>query len=434
MSRLYLVRKNLELYLGPMDIMEFKEGYKKLKFGPDAEICSSLKKWVKLSDHQRLASRYPQIASIVSRAAIWEQSMAPVQIRDDHAIRSHFPRKQSSFFFYGISFLIIALVIIGVWGYKEGIFSFSHKKINIQVVTQLLSQKKEVEFLKYMESHIAVIVPDASKHKTSYTEWIPYIRYYAYKKGGSVVGMKPQLLKGAVPSTLAPLDCSMEGLRSKLGEELQTDWKAILHGSETPSTIFQKMFFWDPYWIKIRVDPSWIQPINYYQACLIELSQVIKQDQFIIPTDVKPILEARVDHLLSTISPKQQGFRFESIKPKVVPTNILGALSCIEEDGDSEVCIPKDSLAVPATKYLAVRKQRMDIFSMLSSIVIKEAILSEELSELYTLRANIKPIDQITQFNYSSEYQLITYMQHTSGSIKKKKKMMEQSSPEINLK
>ena len=433
MSRLYLVRKNLELYLGPMDIVEFKEGYKKLKFGTDAEICSSLKKWVKLSDHHRLQARYPQIASIVSKASIWEQSMAPVQIRDDHAIRSRSSGKQSSFFFYATSFLIIALVIIGVWGYKSGAF-VSHKKITTQTAVQLLSQKREVEFLKYMESHIAVIVPEASKHKTSYTEWIPYIRYYAYKNGGSVVGMKPQLLKGAVSTNLAPADCSVEALRSKLGEELQTDWKALLHGSATPTTILQKMLFWDPYWIKIRVDPSWIQPINYYQACLIELSQVIKQDQFILPMDVKPILESRVEHELSILSAKQPGFRFESIKPKTVPTNILGALSCIEDDGDAEVCIPKDVLAAPATKYLTVRKQRMDVFKILSSIVIKESILSDELSELYTLRTNLKPIDQITQFNYSSEYQIITYMQHTSGSVKDTKKMMEQSSPEIELK
>lgn len=434
MSKLYLVRKNLELYLGPMDIVEFKDGYKKLKFGPDAEVCTSLKKWVKLSDHHRLAARYPQIASIVNRAAIWQQSMIPVQIKDDHAIKTSTPRRTSSFYSTSIILSILILIVVFAFMYNRGIGPFNHKRITTQTASMLLESKRESDFLKYMDNHIALIVPDVVKQRSSYDEWIPYLRYYAYKNNGSIVGIKPKLLKGTLSASNVLPDCSVETLKSKLIEEQKTDWSSILQGTEVPSTNFERMFFWDPYWIKLRVDSSWIQPINYYHACTQMLYQVIKQDQFILTSDVKSILESRLAHSLNILSSKS-GFRYDILETGIKPKdNILEALSCIEDGGRVETCINKDKLSSASQGYLGVRSNRMEVFYYLSSIIIKESILSEDLAELYKLKSKLKVQDQITLFNYSNEYQLISYMQSTSGSIKDSKKLMEQNYPDIYIK
>src|SRR4051812_38773305 len=66
MSKFYLIRRNLEAFIGPMTLAEMKEAYKRMQFGLQDEVSGHCGPWVSFDNIERVRKHYPEVARIVS--------------------------------------------------------------------------------------------------------------------------------------------------------------------------------------------------------------------------------------------------------------------------------------------------------------------------------------------------------------------------------
>ena len=65
MAKLYLIRRNLEGFSGPMSLMELKDAFKRMQFGLSDEVSGHCGPWVTMDNLEKVKKTYPEVARIV---------------------------------------------------------------------------------------------------------------------------------------------------------------------------------------------------------------------------------------------------------------------------------------------------------------------------------------------------------------------------------
>lgn len=278
MKKLYLVRKKLFEFIGPIDGQELNDAYHKMKFGIDDEVCGNCGEWVSLSDRGKLKSLYPEIAKIVNSDLenTWGVSA-------EETIVAKTKTSTPSRFFLRLLF-VIGLMALGGFTY---LYFTSPQVIRPWLVMLKLANESYIDRLKllyndnqnpeafsyFFRQNQAEIINQYRQNKSR--ELIPYIRAYAFKySNGKVEGVRAKELL-ASQGTRNYSDCSLKAWGRRWKANSQT-LQTILNSEVPPSFSKLQVLSWDPNWIKRRPEAGWIYPSSGYHACILTAKSALE--------------------------------------------------------------------------------------------------------------------------------------------------------------
>ena len=81
-EKLYLIRVNLESFIGPYTLSEVRSAYKRMLFGLQDEIAASNMPWVSFDDLLQVKEHYPELMKFVKQEMLsgWAVTDQSVQI------------------------------------------------------------------------------------------------------------------------------------------------------------------------------------------------------------------------------------------------------------------------------------------------------------------------------------------------------------------
>src|SRR4051812_11628672 len=132
MAKLYLIRRNLENFSGPMTLGEMKEAYKRMAFGLQDEVSGHCGPWVSLEDLVRVKKHYPEVARIVNEEMLAGWGLS------DHSARKIVQEETQKVSVKGtrglglaLTFLVIALVAFVAAVYMASANRFSGRSRDV---------------------------------------------------------------------------------------------------------------------------------------------------------------------------------------------------------------------------------------------------------------------------------------------------------------
>ena len=66
-EKLYLIRVDMERFIGPLTLKEVRDSYRRMEFGLQDEIASSNKPWVAFDDLERINRIYPELGNLIKK-------------------------------------------------------------------------------------------------------------------------------------------------------------------------------------------------------------------------------------------------------------------------------------------------------------------------------------------------------------------------------
>lgn len=473
--KLYLIRKNLQTYIGPLTLDEFVYRYNRMQITQQDEIAESLKKWVCLENFKELAEYYPEIFKIITRGLPYPQNhnnQILLQHKEKKVINKHKSNYTTNWIPYML--LILNIVIIGIAIVYFDAINLIKKQLNFQkqnnlpainIATEYINTNNIAALETYLDNYKNTLFPQINNSRQIYNEWIPIIRYLAFSKNGTVDGINPRLLKG-LGTKDAPTYCTVTNWKERILTHTQM-LENIFSYQEIPTEDWTVVFLWDPYWIRRRNNiKGWIKPINYYTACIHmahkAVSQIlstnsninrtnantkdikIKEENFItkektnIANDKQNILKLlllRLDYLLKIIN-NEEIIKFPKINYE---NNLLFILNCLENPNttsidDIDKCISKktyQSISIEEIKkFIYQRKIQNKIRLLLKS---KDTLNDKNLQLLSKLSKDLITPEPITKMDYNPEHKYILSLILYNGSIKEAQKRAKYEFSEMDF-
>ena len=274
MAKLYLVRRNLETFAGPMTLVEMQEAYKHMQFGLQDEVAGHCGPWVTFENLERIKKQYPEVARIVH-----EEMMAGWNVNSDSEgkLINEDTKRLAIKSVRGVS-LAVFFLVVAVVAFIAALYMASAGKTAVKAKEQqesalrprdldgMLERRDSAGFDRYIELHRGELVAQVSQRQTLDEGWLPYLRHFAFAHEGQIVGLNPKYLRGSAAAA-TPVDCSLQIWRRRWRSS-SNDWNDLLLGHELVRAHWARLMAWDPYWIKRREHTGWIGTQNYYAACL----------------------------------------------------------------------------------------------------------------------------------------------------------------------
>ncbi|HYX33105.1 MAG TPA: hypothetical protein VE954_08305 [Oligoflexus sp.] len=276
MDKLYLIRVDMERFLGPYSLKQVKEAYSRMEFGLQDEVAGSLRQWVAFDDFESIRKHYPELVQLVQREMLsgWGVSTHSAMGTSPLPAKVKAPSKPRSgssvpVLFILVLVLFVVLGVVGISLYKDG--EFGHL-VGMIKDRQLYNAKVQygdqynAKFEAFMDRNREMINAALKKKKTS-TLWLPYVRAVAFEKDGRWDGLSAKKLRGQADGFL-PQDCSM-GAWEQRWTQSRDQWARFLDGREFPKEEWAYLLALDPHWIRTRTPaPGWLNPGSYAEACL----------------------------------------------------------------------------------------------------------------------------------------------------------------------
>ena len=272
MAKLYLIRRNLEAFTGPLTLQELKDAYKRMQFGVADEVSGHCGPWVSLDNVEKIKKQYPEIARIVH-----EEMVSAWGLASEHGTRlaNEETRRLKVKSTHGIGlamvFLLIAIAALLAAIYMANAAKMSSKAREIpdhpakpEEVQSLLERGNIEGFHRYMQLHVPEIVDSLQQDRVSPEVWLPYLRSYAFTHDGQIPGLELKLLRG---SATAPVDCSMRMWAHRWRASYR-NWNQLISGEHLPHAHWARILAWDPNWIRRRDNKGWLSHESYYGGCL----------------------------------------------------------------------------------------------------------------------------------------------------------------------
>ena len=97
-ERLYLIRIDMERFLGPLSQKEMREAYRRMEFGLQDEIAASNKLWVSFDDLELVKRHYPELVGFVKKEMLsgWGSSVLPTSFTQDEVTKFKKKRRHGS--------------------------------------------------------------------------------------------------------------------------------------------------------------------------------------------------------------------------------------------------------------------------------------------------------------------------------------------------
>ena len=271
MAKLYLIRRNLETFAGPMTSAELKDAYKRMLFGLQDEVSGHCGPWVTFDDLPNVRRHYPEVAKIVHEDLVsgWGVSEHGSQIIREETKRIDLKSQKSlrlALVFLAVAFsaFLVALYFASsgrlASRVKEGI-----PEPTPEEAQGFLDRGDGSGFDGFMQESMDYITDKVVHAKKNEAQWLPYLRLYALHEEGVIPGLAPKVLRGE-GATSAPLDCSLRTWRRRWRASIR-NWNEVLVQHKLVRAHWSRLLAWDPAWIARREAKGWTKGTNYYLMC-----------------------------------------------------------------------------------------------------------------------------------------------------------------------
>lgn len=429
-TRSYLVRREGREFIGPMSAEDFKQRLERLEFGMQDEVSGHCGPWIVLDHRDDLAHYYPDLAQIFGEnlPLSWRESTGHARVltkkdqkkerrnefeeqkksRTDFYRYMQLRKKQSQF----RARLALLTVLVSV---AAGVFIIMGRddSPSLPEVSSLASKPDPADFLNTMGMKV---IPQAAKIIKSpklQSDWIPYVRMYAYFTTGVVEGVSQKALRGDAPAA-APPDCSVDYWKRKWRENAATI-VSFLQTSTLQKNPWTRLLAIDPEWLRRRPQKNWLRPKSYLEGCLMTAHTAMRS----MSLDIAPgqdgvvAISAEISGLVMTRLKYQLEY---AVQGKAVPamalTGILSQLVCYETQTslkDLETCrgsseqpfkpLLDERYALAVVRLLAKQTQVTLDRALLGAV---QTILPRFVSEDFMSRFDMTPESKI--LNYVNSY------------------------------
>jgi len=282
MAKLYLIRRNLESFAGPMTLNDMRDAYKRMAFGLQDEVSGHCGPWVTFDDLPAIKKYYPEVARIVNDEMLagWGISGAAVRIVNEDTKR--IDMRQQKGLGLAITFLVIAVVAFVAAVYMansaklSGKFKDTKEDVTLEKLQGFIDRNDSNGFNAIVSTNLDQILDKFRKGKKLDNRWLPYLRAYAFANDGSIPTLNSKILRGETLAA-APVDCSLKAWRLNWRSSVKI-WNEVIVERKMLRTHWSRLLAWDPYWIKRRVDrKGWLGLNSYYVACLIMAERAVTE-------------------------------------------------------------------------------------------------------------------------------------------------------------
>lgn len=384
MERLYLVRVDMQRFLGPFTLKQLKDAHARMEFGLQDEISGSLRQWVSFDDLDNIRRHYPELAQLVQTEMLsgWGMSAQP-----QLPTPSRMKKKRSSSFKIVLG-LVLGLLLVLAWLLvkEEGGAGLLNpfRDRTLPTAQSLFSEGNRVRFEAHMDRNRETI-NRAMKKKKGLAQWLPYVRSVAFGRDGQWEGLSPKRLRGKAEEGL-PQDCSMAAWEQSW-KNSQPQWSAYLEGRELPREDWAMIMTLDPHWIKSRSPASaWLEPGSYAEACLQMSLKALQRFSTAATAWEGKVFSSRLRWQLGVISGQRSNEDFEM-------SGTLWALSCIEDsrdEGGLKGCEDSFSAKQAWKNFLEVASLKRRLFLQIegqSTLSAEQLSAFQELLKDYALKA-----------------------------------------------
>ncbi|SMF22017.1 hypothetical protein [Pseudobacteriovorax antillogorgiicola] len=432
-DKLYLIRVDMERFIGPVTLKEVRDSYRRMEFGLQDEIASSNKPWVAFDDLERVNRIYPELANLIKKEMLsgWGSTEPEPRTIPGAESLDSIHRRSLSLLIKSILFLVVAaLIFLGVYVVREKKVHQLKMLFQDPTFAQALfyyGESYNPTFEAFMDRH-RVDINRALKKRRSYLLWIPYVRAVSFAKNGSWEGLSAKKLRGK-DAHFSPLDCSLDAWKDRW-QKSRNQWTDFLEGKSLPQQDWAKVLLWDPRWIGQRVrHPYWIEPRNYYEACLKMAVKSLETS-----TDAESDLETKV--VLSRLKWNLNHIDELSMlgeEEEYQMSGSLWVLSCIESSADSEAvaqCSESMSFGRDWKRLIGERQRLREARLMLAN---NSSLQGQKLEDFKSSIQNVPQRGFTTKFDYREEIKFFQLIIQNEGKLEQAEVKMRERSPSLRF-
>ncbi|NRA64087.1 MAG: hypothetical protein HRU19_06355 [Pseudobacteriovorax sp.] len=422
-DKLYLIRVDMERFIGPATLREVRDAYRRMEFGLQDEIASSNKPWVAFDDLERINRIYPELANLIKKEMLsgWGSTEPESKVGSQSESPESKVRKSKGLFLK-LGFVIMGVLLAGVLellfkDYKWQDISHMVQDTAYARAIFYFGDKYNAKFESHMDRNQKSISKSLKKRgKAAY--WLPYVRAVAFSRDGTWKGVSQKKLRGKDAAN-APQDCSLAAWKNRWSNS-QDKWKPFLDGKILPSEDWARLLVWDENWVKQRtINDQWKWPLNYYAACMRMARKALRKTVKLEDSIEAKIFDSRLKWAISFVNDEEYGNEFEMFGG-------LWSLSCIESTVDSEEinkCLENKGFS-KSWKDLLDRRVKLRRARI---ILANYSKLSE--SNLKNLKSSIEKIvlkDPFIKFDYREELKFFQLLIQRGGDQESLEKMFRE--------
>lgn len=447
MAKLYLIRRNLESFTGPLSLGEMKDAYKRMQFGLQDEVSGHCGPWVSLDDLTQMKKHYPEVARIVNddMLAGWGVSDHGTRLGGEDTKRIEV--KATRGIGLALTFLAIALAAFAAAVYMangsrmSGKVKESDDALTPEAAVALIAAGDEAGFDALIEEDLADLVDRVSRAKRPEPEWLPVLRHYAFTHEGQLNGLSPKVLRGE-GSPSAPIDCSLKTWRKRWRTGLKT-WNDFLGQKRLIRQHWSHLLAWDPHWIRRRATVGWLPGESYYGGCLAMADKALTEmfsDASLVSSaaDWEKMginrIKQRLTWLIETARTGQ------AAQPTFqAQGNVLATWTCFEASRDvKELAKCRDLMPAaggsPEQEVWSSYSEERFGWSLLRHVMaIKGPIPSDVLAALTQQSTKMNKSDHFTRFDYKAEFRLLKALLKQPSPVEKSVEKTQAEYPDVNL-
>jgi hypothetical protein len=442
MAKLYLIRRNLETFTGPMTLSEMKDAYKRMQFGLQDEVSGHCGPWVSFDNLAEIKKNYPEIARIVNEDMLagWGVSDHGTRIVNEDTKR--IDTKSTRGIGLALTFLAIALAAFAAAVYMANGAKMSGKAgsdgepLSTDQIQSYIERGDAAGFEEFMQSRMAELVERTSRPKKPEQQWLPYLRLYAFTHEGQIPGLQPKYLRGTNVQA-APVDCSLKMWRKRWRMSVR-NWNELVVQRKFVRAHWARVLAWDPAWIRRRDNKGWLGNQNYYVGCLTMADKALAEmynDTTLVTSsaDWEKIginkVKQRLVWLLEMTRDGQSG---QSAQPAV--DNTLSIWTCFEGAKDlAALNRCRDSQSTDQDAWASYNDERYGWNLLRLAANTKGSLSPELVGQLGTYSAKLSKGDHFTRFDYRAELKLMKTLTTVKTPADKAVDKTLQEFPDVRL-
>lgn len=443
MAKLYLIRRNLESFTGPMTLNEMRDAYKSMTFGLQDEVSGHCGPWVTFDDLPAIKKYYPEVARIVNDEMLagWGVSGGAVRIVNEDTKRIEI-RKQKGLGL-AITFLVVAVVAFVAAIYMannaklSGKFRENREDVTLEKLQGYIDRNDANGFNTIMSNNMEQVLEKFKKGKKPDNRWLPYLRNYAFTNEGSIAGLNPKILRGDIVSA-APVDCSLKAWRLHWRASVK-NWNDMIVDRKMVRAHWGRMLAWDPHWIRRRADQQeWLGLSSYYVACLVMADKAITE----LMSDVTLVNNSSDWEKIGITKIKQRmqwmldisRSGTSSIPSAPAVDNTLSIWTCFEAAKDiRELAACRTSMSEDQDPLGAYNEERFG-WNLARIVFTSRGPLPVELQPTIAAYASkLAKVDFFTRFDFRPEQKILRTISRTNTAIEKVVEKHQAEMPDIRI-
>jgi hypothetical protein len=445
MAKLYLIRRNLETFVGPLALSEMKEAYKRMDFGLQDEVSGHCGPWVTFEDLAAIKKTYPEIARIVHEDMLagWgvsDHAGARIGAEDTKRIQVNTGKGVG----LALTFLVIALAAFAAAVYMANGNRMSGKAapavdLTPEAAQSLLDKGDEQQFNALIEANLPTLVERVNRAKNPDAGWTPYLRHYAFNHDGQIDGLAPKLLRGSsAPS--APVDCSLKMWRRRWRTSLKL-WNGFVTERRLIRAHWARVLAWDPHWIRRRAAKGWLPGENFYIGCLSMAEKALTEmqtDTSLVTTsaDWEKMGIVKIAQRLQWLQGSARGYSIGATRSVASPDNPISLWTCYEAAGDfKELGKCRDAVQSGSDQdaWYLYSEERYSWNLLRIAAGQKGNLSTDALNLLGQQAARVGRTDFFTRFDYRPEQRLFKTLLKQGVPVEKSVEKAESEFPDIRL-